>query len=148
MKLNLCMYFSTSIQGWYTASEHLWMRCQDIHNVFLDCLVATWCFIAQLLTTRSFVLDVNGPLQGTTHRSHLAGAAVAVAVRSAHRVGRLRAGLGALAHRLVVLDHAHRAVIARLIQAGARYAEIWRANTEDTESKVRLSWGGGGYWTG
>lgn len=106
-----------------------------------DCLVATWCVIAQLLTTGSFVLDVNGPLQGTTHRSHLAGTAVAVAVRSAHWVGRLRAGLGALAHRLVVLDHAHCPMIARLIQAGARYAEIWRANTEETESKVR--WGGG-----
>lgn len=105
------------------------------------CLVATWCFIAQLLTTGSFVLDVNGPLQGTTHRSHLAGTAVAVAVRSAHWVGRLRAGLGALAHRLVVLDHAHCPMIAHLIQAGARYAEIWRANTEETESKVR--WGGG-----
>ena len=89
------------------------------------------------------MLDVNGPLQGTTHRSHLAGAAVAVAVRSAHRVGRLRAGLGALAHRLVVLDHAHRAVIARLLPAGARFAGDRRGNPEDNGGKGRLSWGGG-----
>lgn len=70
------------------------------------------------------MLDVNGLLQGANHRSHLAGAAVAVAVGSAHRVGRLRAGLGALAHRLVVLDNAHRSMIALLIQAGARDGEI------------------------
>lgn len=78
----------------------------------------------QLLTTGSFVCDVNGFLQGAGHRPHLAGTAVAVAVGSAHWVGCLWAGLGALAHRLVVLDHAHRPVIAHLIQAGAWYAEI------------------------
>ncbi len=84
---------------------------------------ALGCF-EQLLTTGSFVLDVDGPLQSTTHRSHLAGAAVAVAIGSTHRVRCLGAGLGALAHWLVVLDHAHSPMIAHLIQAGARYAEI------------------------
>lgn len=82
------------------------------------------CVVVQLLTTGSFVLDMNGPLQGTAHRSHLTGAAVAVAVRSTHWVGRLWAGLGALAHWLVVLDHAHCPMFAHLIQAGARYAEL------------------------
>ena len=70
------------------------------------------------------MLDVNGLLQGATHRSHFTGAAVAVAVGSAHGVRCLRAGLGALAHRLAVFNHAHRPVITHLIQAGARYAEI------------------------
>lgn len=78
----------------------------------------------QLLTTGSFVLDVNGPLQGTAHCPHLAGTAITVAIGSAHWVGHLWAGLGALAHWLVVLDHTHCPVIAHLIQAGARYAEI------------------------
>lgn len=70
------------------------------------------------------MLDVNGLLQDATHGPHLAGAAVAVVVGAAHRVGRLRTGLGALAHRLVVLHHTHRPVFARLAQAGAGYAEI------------------------
>lgn len=74
----------------------------------------------RLLTTGPFVLDLNGPLQGTAHRPHLAGAAVAVAVGAAHGVGGLGARLGALAHRLAVLHHAHRPVIALLAQAGAR----------------------------
>lgn len=70
------------------------------------------------------MLDVDGFLQGAAHGSHLAGAPVAVAVGAAHRIGCLRASLGALAHRLVVLDHAHRPVIAHLIHARAGYAEI------------------------
>lgn len=80
---------------------------------------------------------VNGSLQGTTHRSHLAGAAVAVTVGATQWVRCLWAGLGALAHWLVVLDHAHRPVKAHLIQAGARYAEICRPITQETESKIR-----------
>lgn len=76
------------------------------------------------LTAGPFVLDANGLLQGATHGPHLAGAAVAVAVGAAHRVRRLRTGLGALAHRLVVLHHAHRPVRAQLLQAGTGYAEI------------------------
>lgn len=78
----------------------------------------------QILTAGSFVLDMDGLLEGTTHRPHLAGAAVAVAVGAAHRVGHLRAGLGALAHRLVVLDYAHGPVVAHLIQTRARDVEI------------------------
>lgn len=82
------------------------------------------CIAAQVLTAGSFVLDVDRLLQGAAHRSHLAGAAVTVAVRSAHRVGRLRTGLGALAHRIVVLDHAHRPVFTHLVEAGALCVEI------------------------
>lgn len=70
------------------------------------------------------MLDVNGLLQGATHGPHLAVAAVAVVVGAAHRVGCLRTGLGTLAHRFVVLHHAHCPVFARLVQAGAGYAEI------------------------
>lgn len=81
-------------------------------------------FHVQILTAGPFVLDVDGLLQSTTHRSHLARAAVTVAVRSAHRVGGLRAGLGAFAHRLAVLHHAHRPVIALLAQTGAGNVEI------------------------
>lgn len=77
-----------------------------------------------LLTAGSFVLDVNGLLQGAAHGAHFAGTAVAAAVGAAHRIGCLRASLGALAHRLIVLDHANRPVIARLIHARAGYAEI------------------------
>lgn len=77
-----------------------------------------------LLTAGSFVLDVNGLLQGAAHGSHFAGTAVAAAVGAAHRIGCLRASLGALAHRLIVLDHANRPVIARLIHARAGDAEI------------------------
>lgn len=83
------------------------------------------------------MLDVDGLLQGADHGSHLARAAVTVAVGAAHWIGDLRARLGAFAHRLVVLDHAHRAVIALLIQAGAGNVEIWRATTQETESGVR-----------
>lgn len=93
------------------------MKCQHTS-------VVLWCFVVQILTAGSFVLDVDGPLKSATHCSHLAGAAIAVAVGAAHRVRRLRAGLGALAHRLVVLDHAHRPMVAHLIQARARYVEI------------------------
>lgn len=77
-----------------------------------------------LLTAGSFVLDVNGSLQGAAHGSHLAGTAVAVAVGPAHRIGCLRASLGALAHWLIILDHTHRPVITHLIHARAGYAEI------------------------
>lgn len=70
------------------------------------------------------MLDVDGLLKGTTHCSHLAGAAVAVTVGSTHWVGHLWAGLRALANWLVVLDHAHRPMIAHLIQARARHVEI------------------------
>lgn len=70
------------------------------------------------------MLDVKGLLQGAAHRSHLARAAVAVAVGSAHGVRRLRAGFEALAHRLAVLHHAGGAVIAGPIQARARGVEI------------------------
>lgn len=73
------------------------------------------------------MLDVDGLLQGAAHGPHLAGAAIAVAVGAAHWVGHLRAGLGTLAHRLVVLHHAHRPVVALLLQAGARYADIYGA---------------------
>lgn len=78
-----------------------------------------------LLTAGSFVLDVNGFLQGAAHGSHLAGTAVALAVGAAHRIGCLRASLRALAHWLIILDHAHRPVIAHLIHARAGYSEIW-----------------------
>lgn len=78
----------------------------------------------QTLTAGSFVLDVNVLLQGTTHRSHLARAAIIATVGSAHRISRLWAGLGAFAHRLAVLDHTHRPMIAFLIQAGAWIVEI------------------------
>lgn len=78
----------------------------------------------ETLTAGPFVLDGDGPLQGAAHGPHLAGAAVAVAVGAAHRVGRLRTRLGALAHRLAVLHHAHGAVLARLVQAGAGLAEV------------------------
>lgn len=78
-----------------------------------------------LLTAGSFVLDVNWFLQGAAHGSHLAGTAIAAAVGSAHRIGCLWASLGALAHWLIVLDHANCPVIAHLIQARAGYAEIW-----------------------
>lgn len=78
----------------------------------------------QVLTAGSFVLDVDGPLQDATHRPHLAGAAVAVAVGATHRVGHLRAGLGALAHGLVVLDHAHCSMVAHLFQTRAWDVEI------------------------
>lgn len=70
------------------------------------------------------MLDVNGSLQGAAHGSHLAGTAIAVAVGPAHRIGRLRASLGALAHRLIILDHTLRPVIAQLIRARAGYVEI------------------------
>lgn len=76
------------------------------------------------LTAGPFVLDGDGPLQGAAHGPHLAGAAVAVAVGAAHRVGRLRTRLGALAHRLAVLHHAHGAVLAHLVQARAGLAEV------------------------
>lgn len=79
---------------------------------------------AGTLTAGPFVLDGDGPLQGAAHGPHLAGAAVAVAVGAAHRVGRLRTRLGALAHRLAVLHHAHGAVLAHLVQAGAGLAEV------------------------
>lgn len=95
---------------------------ERITHIFV-CFVAL-CVVVQLLTAGSFVLDVNGPLQGTAHRSHLTGTPVAVAVGSTHWVGRLWTSLGALAHWLVVLDHAHRPMIAHLIQAGTWYAEI------------------------
>lgn len=78
-----------------------------------------------LLTAGSFVLDVDWFLQGAAHGSHLAGTAIATAVGSAHRIGCLRASLGALTHWLIVLDHANCPVIAHLIQARAGYAEIW-----------------------
>lgn len=77
-----------------------------------------------LLTAGSFVLDANGSLQGAAHGSHLAGTAVAVAVGPAHRIGCLRASLGALAHRLTILDHTHRPVVTHLIHAGAEDVEI------------------------
>lgn len=77
-----------------------------------------------LLTAGPFVLDVNGFLQGTAHGSHLAGTAVAVAVGPAHRIGCLRAGLGALAHWLTIFDHTLRPVITQLIHARAGYVEI------------------------
>lgn len=76
------------------------------------------------LTAWPFVLDGDGPLQGAAHGPHLAGAAVTVAVGAAHRVGRLRTRLRALAHRLAVLHHAHGAVLAPLFQAGAGLAEV------------------------
>lgn len=79
---------------------------------------------AGTLTAGPFVLDGDGPLQGTAHGPHLTGAAVAVAVGAAHRVGRLRTRLGALAHRLAVLHHAHSAVLAHLVQARAGLAEV------------------------
>lgn len=63
-------------------------------------------------------------LEGATHGSHLARAAVAVSIRAAHGVGGQLAGLRALTHRLAVLDHAHRPVVAHLIQARTRRVEI------------------------
>lgn len=76
------------------------------------------------LTTGTLVLDGDGFLQGAAHGPHLARASVAVAVRAAHRVGRLRTRLRALAHRLAVLHHAHGAVLAHLVQAGAGITEV------------------------
>lgn len=77
-----------------------------------------------LLTAGPLVLDVNRFLQGAAHGSHLAGTAVAVAVGPTHRIGCLRAGLGALAHWLIILDHTLRPVITHLIHARAGYGEI------------------------
>lgn len=89
------------------------------------------------LTAWSLVLDVNDPLQGTTHYSHLTRAAVAVAIGSAHGVGRLRTDFEALAHWLVVLDHTRRPMIARLIEARAWCVEIWRPTSQEIQSRVR-----------
>lgn len=96
-----------------------------------------WVLWQWVLTAGSFVLDADFLLQRTTHQSHLAGAAVGLAVGSAYGVGRLRAGFGTLAHRFVVLDHTLCPVTACYMQARARYVEIWRPTTQETEITVR-----------
>lgn len=70
------------------------------------------------------MLNMDRLLEGATHGSHLAGAAVTVSIGAAHGVGGQLAGLGALAHGFVVLDHAHCPVFAHLIQARTRRVEI------------------------
>lgn len=70
------------------------------------------------------MLDPDVLLQSATHRSHLARASVALAVRPTDGVGGQGTGLGALTDRLVVLHHTHGTVCACLRQTGARSVEI------------------------
>lgn len=91
-------------------------------------------FNMQTLTAGPFMLDVDRFLESTAHRSHLTGAAVTAAVRTAHRVWCLRAGFQAFTHGLIVFDHAQCAVVAHLIQTGTWRVEIWKPTTQKTKS--------------